>query len=78
MGLPGRGKWCVMAPGGRSGWMSGKVRRYGVDYFGLPWQRRLIRQYPAGFSLAAVLHEREGDTELKMRTRLVSFSKAIC
>lgn len=38
-----------MVPGGRSGWMSGKVRRYGVDYFWLPWWRRRIEQYAAGF-----------------------------
>lgn len=31
-----QGEQCVMVPGGRSGWISGKVRGYGADYFGLP------------------------------------------
>lgn len=47
MGLPCRGN-CAMVPGGRSGRLSGKVRRYGVNYFGLPWRRRLTLQDPAG------------------------------
>lgn len=39
--LPGRGngvQWC--RAGGEGGWASGKVRRYGADYFWLPWRRR--------------------------------------
>lgn len=43
-GVTRPGKQCMMVLGGRSRWMSGKVRRYGVDYFGLLWQRRLIQQ----------------------------------
>lgn len=53
--------------------MSGKVRRCGVDYFGLPWWRRLTQQYPAGFPWLAILHGRQGDDDLKTRIRLVSF-----
>lgn len=57
-GVTRQAKQCAMVPGGRSGRMSGKVRRYGVDCFGLPWWRRLIQQYPAGFPwLQTVLHE---------------------
>ena len=71
-GYQAGGAVCVMMPGGRSGWMSRKVRGYGVDYFGLPWRSRLIQQYPAGFSW--LLYEWEGDEDLKMKIRLVSFS----
>lgn len=64
-GVTRQGRQCVMVLGGRSGWMSGKVRRYEVDCFGLPWWNGLIQQYPAGFPWAAVLRGQEGDDALK-------------
>lgn len=66
----------MLVPGGRSGWVSEKVRRYGVDYFGSPWQRRLIQQYPAGFPWLQCSMNGESDKDLKMRIRLVSFSNS--
>lgn len=45
-GVTRQGKQCV--DDGGDGRMSRRVRRYGVDYFGLPWRRRLIQQYLAG------------------------------
>lgn len=44
--LPSRGngvQWC--RAGGVGGWASGKVRRYGADYFWLPWKRRQLQRH---------------------------------